>query len=500
MNRTPSKRDRDDRTERRRSSFEAIESAQRDFDPQELALLDAKPYEKACAKAIRDGVAASDVKALSALEEEFKLHPHTLIKFLTWKKKQPQAIADVKSAAEKCAALRKKQKLADAAEEQRRAEEAARLKQAAADVILLRYKKNLNVMVAEAARTAVAIAAKDMVPIQNACKQVVATKDEHGNAAYHTLQDRTVLKHAERLIVNPSYDPFVKGGKPSVVNNPDGQEFIQFLKDMMFQRTRTGQNAMKFNDLNTWICDMYKLRYFKNQEHPAPEISRKTISKLRKLIKAKEHGAARYVSARRWEAMGDPRNYMSWYIAACLGLTNVPLELRFNWDDTSLFVAGEERGVGACVGVAFTAEEVAKELDLLNRSPGIQHPAQQKGKHCTPRMVQWGFLASGSARLEMCICKVYDRAIRPEDNLRLCFIKKQGDCDIYVLYIRGKQLAPGAVPTGAEAIAHGGASEHASEAQVAAVVWKEVADKIEKRKAEYAVAMRNIREKGFGGV
>ena len=88
-----------------------------------------------------------------------------------------------------------------------------------------------------------------------------------------------------------------------------------------------------------------------------------------------------------------------------------------------------------------------------------------------------------------------------EDNLRLCWIKKTGDCDVYVLYIRGKQLAAGVIPDKAQECAHGGNTDHASERDVAEIVFRDVvAEKIEKRKAEYAVAMRRIREKGFGGV
>ena len=40
------------------------------------------------------------------------------------------------------------------------------------------------------------------------------------------------------------------------------------------------------------------------------------------------------------------RNYISWYVAATVAMKDVPFELRFNWDDTSLFVAGEQRGPG----------------------------------------------------------------------------------------------------------------------------------------------------------
>jgi hypothetical protein len=109
-------------------------------------------------------------------------------------------------------------------------------------------------------------------------------------------------------------------------------------------------------------------------------------------------------------------------------------------------------------------------------------------------------LGSAGARLEACVCKIYDRSIAPSHNLRLCHIKKQGDCDIYCLYIRGKQLAAGADPTIAEAVAHGGTgSDHASEAAIAELIFREVvAEKIEKRKAEYSVAMKRIHDKGFG--
>ena len=153
--------------------------------------------------------------------------------------------------------------------------------------------------------------------------------------------------------------------------------------------TRTAQNCKKLEEVNNFIRDSYKLRYYQNQEASAPEIPKKTLKKLRGLMNAKGLGAARYVSVRRWEAMGDPRNYMSMYIAANISMKNVPLELRFNWDETSLFVAGEHRNTGACVGMVFTAEEVVRELDLLNRSPGIQPSFSEKGRQCTPRMVPY---------------------------------------------------------------------------------------------------------------
>jgi hypothetical protein len=114
--------------------------------------------------------------------------------------------------------------------------------------------------------------------------------------------------------------------------------------------------------------------------------------------------------------------------------------------------------------------------------------------------VQWGVLASAAGRLECCVVKIYDRAISQANNLKLRFLRTLGDCDIHVLFIRGKQLGTNADPTGAEAIAHGGVEEHADETAVAAKIFTEVvAEKIEKRKAQYAVIMRQIHENGFQG-
>jgi hypothetical protein len=242
---------------------------------------------------------------------------------------------------------------------------------------------------------------------------------------------------------------------------------------------------------------MYKAKFFINKDAAAPEIPAPTLRKIRKLIKVRM-GAGKGVSGRRWEAMGDPRNYISWYCTSYLAFKDVPLELRFNWDDTSLFVAGEDRS--GCVGIAFTADEVADELKLLNRSLGVQAASkEEKGKVCTPRLVQWGFLGSASGRLECVVVKVYDRSISVANNLRIAHLKKVGDTDIHVLYIRGKQLAPGAdapAVDNPDAIAH--FADHATECDIAEKVFGEVVvPKIEKRKAEYALAMKRIDKEGF---
>ena len=142
--------------------------------------------------------------------------------------------------------------------------------------------------------------------------QVADAKDEYGNFKYHTLGARTIVKHAERILEDATYKPMSKGGTPTVINSPDGEEFVAFLRDRFLKRVRTAQNCMKYEELNEFIRESYKLRYYSNQDAPAPDIPKSTLSKLRGKMKARGYNSARYVSARRWEAMGDPRNYMSW--------------------------------------------------------------------------------------------------------------------------------------------------------------------------------------------
>jgi hypothetical protein len=61
----------------------------------------------------------------------------------------------------------------------------------------------------------------------------------------------------------------------------------------------------------------------------------KTIKNLNKLLKLRK-GAFRFVSARHFEAMGDPRNKVSFYCADKVGFVDRPAALRFNCDNIPL--------------------------------------------------------------------------------------------------------------------------------------------------------------------
>lgn len=73
--------------------------------------------------------------------------------------------------------------------------------------------------------------------------QVAVAVDEYGNNKYHTLGQRTILKHADRLLHDASYKPMSKGGTPTVINSPDGAEFISFLRGRFLKRVKTAKIA-----------------------------------------------------------------------------------------------------------------------------------------------------------------------------------------------------------------------------------------------------------------
>jgi hypothetical protein len=200
--------------------------------------------------------------------------------------------------------------------------------------------------------------------------------------------------------------------------------------------------------------------------------------------------------------MGDPRNHVAFYCAAKLTFEGVPLELRFNFDDTSILVCADARsGTNKCLGLAWTTEDIMKILKKCNRSPG----AQSRNPDCTPRMVQWGCLASACGRFHLLIYKMYDRAISAENNLKWFKLSQQTNgCDIIILFVRGKQLGPGAVEIEAKPLSEGPISEeqaaetllqqidhggldhkHPSEKEVAEVVLTLVAKKIAEVKLKF---------------
>jgi hypothetical protein len=148
------------RTSRRRdreSTIAEIESAEAAFHPADLTLLQAKPYDRAAAM-VAAQVMMHDVSAMHRIEDEVGLPRHTLAIYMAWKKKQPvQLTSGVKrSEAERRAATRRKQQQDEETKNKAWEQERERAKFAAATAIALRYKTDLNDMVLEAAREAVA--------------------------------------------------------------------------------------------------------------------------------------------------------------------------------------------------------------------------------------------------------------------------------------------------------------------------------------------------------
>jgi hypothetical protein len=381
---SPAEGTRSSRARRRTKLVEGIARAEASFDPSTLDSVLSRPYEKAYANMLRLGIQATDMDSIKSLESECCLDEHTLIIFISWKKRQLDALPLEQTDAERKAAKRARDERAELEAAKQRDDEHHREQQLAAAAIKHTYTTDRDSMVFHAAQEC--LANGGAADLKASVNRVLAARDKWGNKAYHTLSKRTLFKHATCIAKNPAYRPKTKGGAPSVINNPLGDDFVRYLKAEYHKENRTAQNSKSMKDMDRFIIDRYKLMFYKNADAAAPDFSKGTLRELRKRMKLKV-GAAKSVSARRWQAMGDPRNYMSFYVTCNVALKDVPLELRFNWDDTSLFVAGEQRGAGGCcLGVAFTAEEVERELAALNRSPGMQAPTVD-GPQCTPRMV-----------------------------------------------------------------------------------------------------------------
>jgi hypothetical protein len=321
------------RKQRRATFADQVATAEKLFDPGQLDSLRLRPYEKAFHKMRESGIMASDIVAFSALETEFNLDPHTLLIYFNWKRKQPAALPPEQTDAERKAAKKARQEKADQIAQKEQQEQLDQEQQLAAAAIAHEYKINRDKMMLHAARACVldlhggesgenraSITDIDGASIRASVARVLSRTDQYGNKFYHTIQPRTLFKHAQELCLNSNYQPKTKGGAPSVLNSPWSEEYITFLKEEYAKTNRTAQNCKKMEDLNQFIIDRYKIMFFKNQEASAPEMSKHTLRKLRKLMKVKA-GAAKYVSARRWEAMGDPR-YCKAAMQSVLALTS----------------------------------------------------------------------------------------------------------------------------------------------------------------------------------
>jgi hypothetical protein len=326
------------------------------------------------------------------------------------------------------------------------------------------------------------------------------------NERLYIFDKRTIHKAAEKLMQNPEQELSfrgIQGGRKTAINGDQGDAFIEFVKLEFAKRDQVGQDSLKGDKFNGWI-EKRRQRFFYPESLvpvPAEPLSNHVISQIKAELKAVRQ-KTKYVSGRRLEAFGDPRNYVSWMIAATLGMKDVPLELRFNYDDSSLMF-GDHNEVA---GVAYTSESVMKLLKTIHRSMGAQRDALS-GDQIAACLVVLGFLASALGLLHISIVKIYDRAISKKHNLRLEYVNTIDACDIYCLYIRGKQKGAGALEDAEETeselgdIAHGGVpglGDHATECQVAELVFNNVlGPKIADLKAEYFVKKRHRETVGF---
>ena len=446
------------------------------------------------------------------LEKEHRLPKNSLLAYIAFEEQSPESLLQPPPLAERMARKRNHEKIGEP-EVEILAPAAPEANRDIADIDLLRKMAALESdkeyadfraeELLEAAKEAARLF-KDQQDTVTKKLSLFTMSGRVSDAGYFQFVQRTIHKAAEKVLNNPedvslSLKPL--GGKKSAVNNDLGEAFVLKLKLQMEKLDPVAQNALKGNALEAWIVRRHREFFTPNSRAPAEPLSKNVIAKLKSelnLVKT----TVKYVAARRLEAMGDPRNYMTWMIASILGMKNVPLELRFNYDDSSLMF-GDHNEVA---GVAYCTASVLKLLKSLNRSVGTQR-ADLGPDGLAACLVVLGFLASALGLLHNCIVKVYDRAIKSSDNLRLDFIETVDACDVYCLYIRGKQMACGVVADDDESrmsdAAHGGvpelkSSDHASECEVAELVFNRIlGPKIADLKARYFVKKNHREQNGF---
>jgi len=309
---------------------------------------------------------------------------------------------------------------------------------------------------------------------------------------------RAIFKCACNIIQNPKYYPSqLKGGTKSAANDP---MFIEYLVKRIEAGDTTGMDCLWGPRLKEFFETCHQTFYHANPFLPPSQLSNRCIKKLRKTIRLVSN-SLNFVSVRRLVAMGDPRNFVSFYCAAKLTFDGIPLELRFNWDEMSILVCADARsGTNKCLGLAWTTEDLMKVMKKYNRSPGAQSPTLD----FTPRMVQWGHLAAACGRIHLLIFKIYDRAILPQNRLKWVKIPQalNNSCEIIVMFIRGKQLGAGADASAEQKqmdqIDHGGLDlSHPSEKEVAEATLTLVAHKIKEVKLNHYKNLRKYNESGF---
>jgi hypothetical protein len=182
------------------------------------------------------------------------------------------------------------------------------------------------------------------------------------------FKPRAVYNCARELQANAEFVPTTVAGRKTCANDPT---FLAALKSAILERDVPGQAALIGPELEKFVRDFQQKHYALNPHATMSKMPSKTLKKIKTLVKIKGQ-KIHYVSARRYEAMGDPRNYVPFWCASFLAFRGVPLELRFNWDDTSIYLSSDMRdGGNRFVGLAWTTQEQLNLISLCPHSPGL---------------------------------------------------------------------------------------------------------------------------------
>jgi hypothetical protein len=241
---------------------------------------------------------------------------------------------------------------------------------------------------------------------------------------------RGIVDCYHKMEADPNFAPKYQGGRPTILNSPTSEAFMQFAEEEWKSKNPSGQASV--TNLQEELGRLWLKFYANNDAVQAPEFSKKTLDRWSEAIKTFTCAqTGRKKNVRGAEAMDDPRNMISFAAVCYATMHGVPDELKLNYDDVSFMVA-EDMGV---VKICYAHKDVVKAMNELGRSMSWHYDTD--GPKTQVRMFVCGFLSTGSGRLPAMVTKFYDRRLQQRERVMLHYIGKAGNgCEMYWVNIK----------------------------------------------------------------